>query len=72
MKIALYIVTGIILIGCNYHTGVIIEKADNSNYIEVQVSPTLYIAPSIDIYQWDTLEVGDTVRVHKRTYKLKK
>lgn len=61
------------LLACNrYYTGVVVDKSENAPMVEVEITEQYYIFPDLEVYEWDTLYVGDTVRINKRTYRLKK
>ena len=56
------------LIGC--FTCIITEKYTNVPKVNCKVNNYHYIEPNITVNQWDSLEVGDTLKINKKTLKL--
>ena len=54
----------------SYHVGTVIEKSQHTPSVECIITPNYYILPRVSVIQWDTLEVGDTVHIDKKTLKL--
>lgn len=53
-----------------YHVGTVIEVDPRSPNVRVEITPTHFIRPYIDIDCWDTLKVGDIVKIHKHTFEI--
>jgi len=61
-----------ILMGCSqYHRGIVIDKAAYDVSVECEINPLYYILPNVSIEQWDSIQVGDTLYINKKTLRLK-
>jgi len=56
------------LIGC--FTCIITEKYTNVPKVLCKVNDTHYVEPSITVNQWDSLKIGDTLKIKKKTLKI--
>ena len=52
------------------YDGVVTNVADHSLVLEVQVGVRRFVMVNVTISEWDSIKVGDTVKVSKRTYTL--
>jgi hypothetical protein len=58
----------ILLSTCNY-SGIIISK-EGINSVEVKLTDYHYVLPVLSWSQYDTLEIGDTILIDKKTLRV--
>ena len=57
-----------------YYEAIVNTKTSNMNYgiqLDAKVHDNYYVHPRLTFNQWDSLQVGDSILIHKTTYKLK-
>ena len=52
------------------YDGVVTNVADQALVMEVKVRENMFVMAGVTISEWDSIKVGDTVKVSKRTYTL--
>ena len=57
---------------CSTYKGVVVNKGRNRSDLEVKVDEYYYIMPLVTFDQYDSLKIGDTLRIRKSDLRIVK